>query len=73
LPEETLPTAALAFAAAGLAPHGLTLDTFAARLRTGVPAIIGRIVEERFLLDPRTIFPDDDSALLAGLRAALAR
>ncbi|MGN6697127.1 MAG: L-seryl-tRNA(Sec) selenium transferase [Thermomicrobiales bacterium] len=72
LPEETLPTAALAFTSTGLAARGLTLDTFAARLRAGAPPIVARIVEERCLLDSRTIFPDDDPALLAGLRAALA-
>lgn len=72
LPEETLPTHALAFEGATLAAHHLTPDSFAAALRSGGPAIIGRIADDRLLLDPRTVFPDDESALLARLRAIFA-
>lgn len=71
LPEETLPTCALAFDAATLATHRLTPDSFAAALRVGTPAIIGRITDDRLLLDPRTIFPADEPALLARLIAVL--
>lgn len=71
LPEETLPTAVLGFDAATLAARGYTPDTFAAALRTGAPAIMGRIVEDCLHLDPRTIFPEDDPALLARLLALL--
>ncbi len=72
LPEETLPTCALAFDAVTLATQRLTPDSFAAALRTGTPAIIGRITDDRLLLDPRTIFPADEPALLARLREILA-
>jgi L-seryl-tRNA(Ser) seleniumtransferase len=72
LPEETLPTYALAFDAATLAAHHLTPDSFAAALRAGTPAIIGRITDDRLLLDPRTIFPADEPALLARLREIFA-
>ena len=71
LPEETLPTAALAFDEAAARRGGLRLDGLAATLRGGEPAIIGRIVEGRLLLDPRTIFPEDEPALLRRLTAVL--
>ncbi|HEX5503085.1 MAG TPA: L-seryl-tRNA(Sec) selenium transferase, partial [Thermomicrobiales bacterium] len=71
LPGQTLPTTALAFDAAQLAARGYTLDAFAAALRRGEPAVIGRIVDDCYQLDPRTIFPEDDHALLARLRETL--
>jgi L-seryl-tRNA(Ser) seleniumtransferase len=67
LPEETLPSWALAFDAAALAARGLTPDSAAAALRTGDPAIVARIADDRLLLDPRTIFPEDEPALLTRL------
>ena len=72
LPEETLPTCALAFDAATLAAHRLTPDSFAAALRAGTPAIVGRITDDRLLLDPRTVFAADEPALLARLREILS-
>ncbi len=63
LPGETLPTALLALNVP--AP-----DRVAARLRLGDPPIIARIAEDRLLLDPRTVLPAQESALLAALRAA---
>lgn len=71
LPEETLPTCALAFDAPVLAARDLTPDGFAAALRAGDPAVVGRIADDRLLLDPRTVFPDDEAALLARLIALL--
>jgi hypothetical protein len=35
------------------------------------PIIIGRIENERLLLDPRTVLPEDDKALLSRLRGIL--
>lgn len=71
LPEETLPTWALAFDAPTLAARGLTPDSFAAALRRGNPPVVGRIADDRLLLDPRTIFPEDEPALLTRLMAIL--
>ena len=73
LPEETLPTAALAFAAAGLAPTRPDAGHLRRALTHRRPCHHRAHRREALLLDPRTIFPDDDPALLAGLRAALAR
>ncbi len=72
LPEETLPSWALAFDAPTLAARGLTPDRLAAALRAGDPPIVGRIADGRLLLDPRTIFPEDEGAVVGRLAEALA-
>jgi L-seryl-tRNA(Ser) seleniumtransferase len=45
-------------------------DEFAQRLRTGTPAVMGRLQGSKMLLDARTIFPEDNDALVAALTAA---
>ena len=64
LPAETLPTRLLALSVKK--PNQL-----AARLRAQSPAIVARVSESQLLLDPRTVDPDDEPALLRGLRGAL--
>jgi L-seryl-tRNA(Ser) seleniumtransferase len=64
LPGETLPTHLLALCVPS--PDGL-----AARLRLGEPPVVSRIEGDELLLDPRTVLPDQDEALLAALRSAL--
>ncbi len=49
----------------------LTADSLAARLRAADPPVIARIADERVVLDPRTIFPDEVHALASAVRAAL--
>jgi len=66
LPEETLPTWLLALETRG--PQKLL-----ARLRACQPAIIARVEDKRVVFDPRTILPDEDQYLLAGIRTALAQ
>jgi L-seryl-tRNA(Ser) seleniumtransferase len=61
LPGETLPTALLALEVA-------SPDKAAATLRAGQAPIIARIEENRLLLDPRTVLPRDEEALLAALK-----
>jgi L-seryl-tRNA(Ser) seleniumtransferase len=41
-------------------------------LRLGDPSVIGRIEDERVILDLRTVDPDDDEALGQAVAAALA-
>ena len=65
LPGVTLPTFVLAL------PPG-DPDWLAAALRRQDPPVVGRIEADRVLLDPRTVLPGEDDALLAGVRAALA-
>lgn len=64
LPGEMLPTYLLA----------LTVkqpNRFLSRLREAHPPIIARIQEEQVVLDPRTVLPDQDGALLVGLQNTL--
>jgi L-seryl-tRNA(Ser) seleniumtransferase len=64
LPGETLPSIALA-----LATRSATRTLKA--LRTGTPAVIGRIEDDRVLLDLRTVPAPADDALFAAVRAVL--
>lgn len=64
LPEATLPTYVLALRV----PHP---HRFLARLREQKPPILARVEDEQVLLDPRTVFPEQEDALLAGLRRVL--
>lgn len=66
LPEETLPTFVLALKAAN--PKRLL-----ARLRSHQPAIIARIQDDAVLLDPRTVLPEQENALLVGLQNSLGK
>jgi L-seryl-tRNA(Ser) seleniumtransferase len=65
LPGETLPTAVLAV------PAG-DPDALLARLRRADPPVVARIEEGEVLLDPRTVQPGEDAAVVAALRGALA-
>jgi L-seryl-tRNA(Ser) seleniumtransferase len=66
LPEETLPTVLLAMNVAR-PNHFLSL------LRTGNPAIIARVDQERVVFDPRSVLPEHDKKLVAGIQAALSK
>jgi L-seryl-tRNA(Ser) seleniumtransferase len=63
-PTSTLPTFLLAITA-----QNLSADELAARLRANEPAIVGRVEEGRLLLDLRTVFPGEESAILSALLA----
>ena len=65
LPEETLPTHLLALSTAR--PNRLT-----DRLRAAQPPIIARVEADQVCFDPRTVLPEQDDALLAGIRRALS-
>jgi L-seryl-tRNA(Ser) seleniumtransferase len=43
---------------------------FAERLRNGTPAVVGRLQEGKLLLDLRTIFPEQEQALVECVRQA---
>jgi L-seryl-tRNA(Ser) seleniumtransferase len=68
LPGETLPTRVLSLDSASIpgGPQGLT-----ERLRAAAPPVIGRIEDDRVLLDPRTVLPDQEAQFLTGLLEAL--
>lgn len=61
-PSSILPTRVLA-----LSCEGLSADELAARLRGSEAAIIARVEEGRVLLDLRTVFPEQDAAVIAAL------
>jgi len=69
LPGQTLPTRVLALEVP-------SPDPLAARLRhpepSNGPPIVPRIEDDRLLLDPRTVLPEQDTILVKALRAALA-
>jgi L-seryl-tRNA(Ser) seleniumtransferase len=66
LPGERLPTTALV-----ITPRPGRAADLLRRLRQQEPPVIGRIEQERVLLDPRTVLPDEDDALLEAVVAAL--
>jgi L-seryl-tRNA(Ser) seleniumtransferase len=61
-PSSALPTRLLALSCEGLSP-----DELSRRLRVSDPPIIARVEEGRVLLDLRTVFPEQDGALVAAL------
>ena len=48
-------------------------ESFAAPLRTGEPAVVGRVHEGRLLLDLLAVDPDEDDALVEAVRRAATR
>jgi L-seryl-tRNA(Ser) seleniumtransferase len=66
LPGESLPTFLLA-----LDPPSPA--RFLKRLRQGKPPIIARVQDDRLLLDPRTVLPEQEEALLREVRHALGK
>jgi L-seryl-tRNA(Ser) seleniumtransferase len=65
LPEVTLPTYVLAL------PRGDPDDALA-RLRDADPPVIGRIEADRVVLDPRTVMPGEDAAVVRAVSGALS-
>ena len=67
LPEETLPTKLVAVTGAGS-----RLADVSRKLRLGAPAVVARVESGALVLDPRTVRPDEDAALVQALVSALA-
>jgi L-seryl-tRNA(Ser) seleniumtransferase len=66
LPDVAVPTAVIA-----VATSNLTESDLAARLRSGTPAVVGRVQDGKLLLDLRTVFERDEADLSAAIvRAA---
>ena len=64
LPEETIPTYALALAVP-------SPDKFLKQLREANPAVIARTENAKVLLDPRTVLPSQDAVLISTLESLL--
>jgi L-seryl-tRNA(Ser) seleniumtransferase len=60
LPGQTLPTKALAISLP-------LVEMLTAQLRLANPPVVARIENNQLLLDPRTVLPEQDKALIATL------
>ena len=69
LPGETLPTWLLAIPCGGDAGGP---ERVMRRLREANPPVVARIEDDRVILDPRTVMPEEEEALLTALREAFA-
>ena len=67
LPQANLPSITL-----NLVPTDIALKDFAERLRRATMPVIGVIGGQRFRLDLRTIFPEQDKALLQSIKETLS-
>jgi L-seryl-tRNA(Ser) seleniumtransferase len=63
-PTQELPTWCVA-----LRPASMTLERLAAVLRMGATPVVGRLEEDRLLLDLRSVFPRQDMQLITALEA----
>jgi L-seryl-tRNA(Ser) seleniumtransferase len=68
----TLPKSNLSSLTIDIVPKNSSLADFAATLRAWNPPVIGYIAGDRFKLDLRTIFPDQDALVVEAIRAAYA-
>ncbi len=66
LPDVSVPTCVLALSSAVVSE-----SEFAARLRTGVPAVLARVQDGRVLLDLRCVLEGQEAGLLDAVRAAV--
>ena len=67
LPDQTMPTWVLE-----LEVDGLSEEELARRLRTGEPAVMGRLQGGKLLLDVRTIFVEQEAATINAVIDAAA-
>jgi L-seryl-tRNA(Ser) seleniumtransferase len=66
----SLPDQALKTCVVEIEPSVLSDADLARRLRTGAPAVVGRLRERKLLLDLRTVFPRQEEALVEAVRRA---
>ena len=64
------PTQQLPTFAAAVTPRHCSPDMLDQRLRQGEPPIVGRIAQDRFLLDPRTLWEEDFPVIAARIAEA---
>jgi L-seryl-tRNA(Ser) seleniumtransferase len=65
LPGQTLPTSVLSIDPAG------KIEDFVRALRESPVAVVARIENNRVILDPRTVLPDQDDAVIEAIKFAL--
>ena len=64
LPDQFLPSKLVAI------KPPMSVDDFASRLRLASPPVLGRIEDDRFLIDVRTVLPDQDGTLVKVISGA---
>jgi L-seryl-tRNA(Ser) seleniumtransferase len=69
----SLPDQAMKTCVVELTAQNLSDAEFAYRLRTGTPAVVGRLRDEKLVLDVRTVFPHQEPALVEAVRRAVNR
>ena len=69
----TLPTSNVPSVTIDILPRDASLVEFAATLRASNPPVIGYIADNRFKLDLRTIFPQQDEGVITAVRAACTK
>ncbi len=67
-----LPLTELPGFAVALSPRKMTVSALAARLRQGRPPVVGRIQEDRLLLNPRTVAAEEEDCLVRVLTEAMS-
>lgn len=67
-----MPTADLPGWVVSVRPFSTTVEELAERLRSGEPAVIGRVQEGRLLLDVRTILKGEEIMLAGAMAAAIS-
>ncbi|MAD80925.1 MAG: L-seryl-tRNA(Sec) selenium transferase [Pirellulaceae bacterium] len=60
----SVPTQQIKTCCVAVTPAVGSVSDFATRLRNGCPAVFGRIFQDRFLFDLRTVFPHQDAMLI---------
>jgi hypothetical protein len=68
LPKSNVPSVTIDFL-----PRDWSLAEFAASLRASNLPVIGYIADDRFKLDVRTIFPQQDDIVIRAIRAACSK
>jgi L-seryl-tRNA(Ser) seleniumtransferase len=69
----TLPKSTMSSVTIEIVPSNCSVVEFAVRLRNSRPPLIGYIANDRFKLDVRAIFPQQDDLVLETIRAASTR
>jgi L-seryl-tRNA(Ser) seleniumtransferase len=69
----TLPKSNVPSVTIDLLPRDCSLAEYAASLRASNPPVIGYIADNRFKLDLRTIFPQQDDSVIGAIRAACTK
>jgi len=64
----TSPEKFFASRALAIVRSGISADELAAKLRAGAPPVVGRVEEEKVLLDLRSVMPEEDGILERALR-----